>query len=161
MFEVSNAIAYHGLMVFGTPDRKPFYKENAWIDVRSSARGSNWIQAEGDMLSEVLASLRDKGGVQASQIRVISPYRIVAENSREIFKAAFAGASGDDLNQWIGTVHRMQGREADVVILILGGDPDRSGSRRFAQGDPQPSERSRHQGQAPPVRYRQLRHLGQ
>jgi hypothetical protein len=37
MFEVSNTIAYNGLMVFGTPtDRKPFHGENAWIDVRSS-----------------------------------------------------------------------------------------------------------------------------
>ncbi len=137
MFEASNTIAYNGLMVFGTPaDRKPFHGENAWIDVRSSIRGSNWIQAEGNMLSEVLASLRDKGGVQASQIRVISPYRIVAENSREIFRTAFPGASGDELDRWIGTVHRMQGREADAVILVLGGDPDKPGSRRFARETP-------------------------
>ena len=92
MFEVSNTIAYNGLMVFGTPaDREPFHGENAWIDVRSSLRGSNWIQAEGNMLGEVLAGLRDKGGVQASQIRVISPYRVVAENSREIFRKVFPG----------------------------------------------------------------------
>jgi hypothetical protein len=137
MFEVSNTIAYNGLMVFGTPtDRKPFHGENAWIDVRSSIRGSNWIQAEGDMLREVLAGLRDNGGVQASQIRVISPYRVVAENSRAIFLRVFPGASGDDLDEWIGTVHKMQGREADAVILVLGGDPDKPGSRRFARETP-------------------------
>jgi hypothetical protein len=137
MFEVSNTIAYNGLMVFGTPaDRKPFHGENAWIDVRSSVRGSNWIQAEGDMLREVLTGLRDNGGVQASQIRVISPYRVVADNSREIFRKVFPGASDDDLDQWIGTVHKMQGREADAVILVLGGDPDKPGSRRFARETP-------------------------
>ena len=137
MFEASNMIAYNGLMVFGTPaDRKPFHGENAWIDVRSSVRGSHWIQAEGDMLSEVLASLRDKGGVQAGQIRVISPYRIVAENSRAIFLTAFPRVSSDQLDQWIGTVHKMQGREADAVILVLGGDPDKPGSRRFARETP-------------------------
>jgi hypothetical protein len=76
MFEVSNRIAYNGLMVFGTPvDRKPFHGENAWIDVRSSVSGSNWIPAEGDMLGEVLAGLRDNGGVAAAQIRVISRVR--------------------------------------------------------------------------------------
>jgi hypothetical protein len=137
MFEVSNTIAYNGLMVFGTPaDRKPFHGENAWIDVRSSVRGSNWIQAEGDLLRKVLGSLRDNGGVQAAQIRVISPYRVVAENAREIFLRVFPGASDDDLDEWIGTVHKMQGREADAVILVLGGDPDKPGSRRFAREAP-------------------------
>jgi len=137
MFEVSNTIAYDGLMVFGTPtDRKPFHGENAWIDVRSSVRGSNWIPAEGDLLREVLAGLRDNGGVQAAQIRVISPYRAVAEESREIFLSVFPGAGHGDLDQWIGTVHKMQGREADTVILVLGGDPDKPGSRRFARETP-------------------------
>src|SRR5262249_42308457 len=131
MFEVSNAIAYNGLMVFGTPaDRKPFHGKNAWIDVRSGITGSNWIPAEGDMLREVLAGLRDDGWVQAEQIRVISPYRVVAEHSRAIFMKAFPGTSEDLLDQWIGTVHKMQGREADAVILVLGGDPDKPGSRR-------------------------------
>jgi superfamily I DNA and/or RNA helicase len=137
MFEVSNRIAYNGLMVFGTPvDRKPFHGENAWIDVRSSVSGSNWIPAEGDMLGEVLAGLRDNGGVAAAQIRVISPYRAVAENSLTIFRKVFPEASGDGLDQWIGTVHKMQGREADAVILVLGGDPDKPGSRRFARETP-------------------------
>jgi AAA domain len=137
MFEVSNAIAYHGLMVFGTPaDRKPFHGENAWLDVRSSVRGSNWIPAEGDMLRSVLLGLRDNGGVRASQIRVISPYRLVAENAQAIFRGVFPGAGSGDLDQWIGTVHRMQGREADAVILVLGGDPDKPGSRRFARETP-------------------------
>jgi AAA domain len=137
MFQVSNTIAYNGLMVFGTPaDQKTFHGENAWIDIRSSVTGSNWIQAEGDQLRTVLASLRDNGGVQAAQIRVISPYRVVAENAREIFLRIFPGTSDADLDKWIGTVHKMQGREADAVILVLGGDPDKPGSRRFAREAP-------------------------
>lgn len=137
MFEISNKIAYNGLMVFGTRTKQPeFHGENAWIDVRSSVRGTNWIPAEGDMLGEVLAGLRDKGGVQASQIRVISPYRVVAENCREIYRKVFPNASDDDLDRWIGTVHKMQGREADAVILVLGGDPGKPGSRRFARETP-------------------------
>ena len=30
----------------------------------------------------------------------------------------------------------MQGKEADVVILVLGGNPDRPGARRFATREP-------------------------
>lgn len=67
---------------------------------------------------------------------MISPYRFVADNSREIFRKVFPGASDDDLDQWIGTVQKMQGREADAVILVLGGDPDKPGSRRFARETP-------------------------
>jgi AAA domain-containing protein len=137
MFKVSNAIAYQGLMVFGTPtDRDPFHGENAWIDVPPGAGGTNWNPAEGEMLRKVLTGLHQGGGVPASEIRVISPYRNVAEEARKIHKDLFPSVGDDDREGWVGTVHKMQGREADAVVLVLGGDPDRPGSRRFATQTP-------------------------
>jgi AAA domain len=35
-----------------------------------------------------------------------------------------------------GLPHTMQGKEADTAILVLGGDPDRSGARGFATREP-------------------------
>jgi hypothetical protein len=56
-------------MVFGTPaDRKPFHGENAWIDVRSSVRGSNWIHAEGSMLREAGEMNAPSMGARSNQL---------------------------------------------------------------------------------------------
>lgn len=136
MFEVSNQIAYHGLMVFGTPqDREPFHGENAWCDVRSSISDGHWIPAEGEMLRKVLMGMRD-AGVPAKEIRVISPFHEAAEKAMEIHGEVFPDIKDDERDQWVGTVHRMQGREADAVVIILGGDPRKPGARRFARDAP-------------------------
>jgi hypothetical protein len=135
MFDISNQIAYDGLMVFGTPDRPPFRGRNVWYDVRSAISTGHWVPVEGDALRAMLVRLRD-AGVPADQIRVISPFRVVAGNAATVYQSVFPEVSSDDRKQWVGTVHTMQGKEADVVILILGGDPDRPGARRFATKEP-------------------------
>jgi superfamily I DNA and/or RNA helicase len=83
----------------------------------------------------MLSRLRN-AGIPVDQIRVISPFRIVAAKSAGVYEAVFPGVTGDQRRQWVGTVHTMQGKEAEVVILILGGDPARPGARRFATEEP-------------------------
>jgi superfamily I DNA and/or RNA helicase len=41
-----------------------------------------------------------------------------------------------DLKKWVGTVHTMQGKEANAVIIVLGGNPERLKARTFAIGSP-------------------------
>lgn len=136
MFEVSNRIAYHGLMVFGTPpDEKLFHGENAWCNVQSSINDGHWIPEEGEMLRQALTGLRD-AGVPASGIFVISPFHEVAAKAMKIHGEVFPGLKDDDRDQRVGTVHRMQGREADAVVIVLGGDPRKPGARRFARDTP-------------------------
>jgi hypothetical protein len=136
MFDVSNEIAYGGLMVYGTSDREPFPGSNIWYDIRSRDARGHWIPAEGDRLRGLLGQLRDRG-TALSEIRVISPFRQVAEEARTVHREVFGEAcSAEERKKWVGTVHTMQGKEADVVILILGGNRDRPGARTFATQAP-------------------------
>jgi superfamily I DNA and/or RNA helicase len=75
-------------------------------------------------------------GIPADQIRVISPFRAVVSHAAEVHAAVFPLVSDDQRKKWVGTVHTMQGKEADVVILVLGGNPARPGARRFATEEP-------------------------
>jgi hypothetical protein len=135
MFGISNQIAYDGLMVFGTPARPAFPGSDAWRDIRSAASDGHWIPAEGEELRSVLSQLRD-AGVAAAQIRVISPFRMVVSQAMKVHESIFPEVSKQVREKWVGTVHTMQGKEADVVVLILGGDPDRPGARAFATREP-------------------------
>jgi hypothetical protein len=137
MFDISNQIAYDGLMVFGTPDRDAFRGRDIWYDVRSGDARGHWIPAEGQALRDILASLRE-AGIPAADIRVISPFRQVISGALRTHREVFPDSEirPDDREKWVETVHTMQGKEADVVILVLGGDPDRPGARRFATETP-------------------------
>jgi superfamily I DNA and/or RNA helicase len=135
MFGICNQIAYDGLMVFGTPDRTAFPGSDAWWDIRSGTSDGHWIPAEGEKLRSILSELRD-AGVVAGQIRVISPFRMVVSQAMIVHESIFPGVCKEDRKTWVGTVHAMQGKEADVVILILGGDPGRPGARGFATREP-------------------------
>jgi hypothetical protein len=135
MFGISNQIAYDGLMVFGTPDRPAFHGQDEWRHIRSATSNGHWIPAEGEELRSVLSELRN-AGVIAAQIRVISPFRMVAGRATKVHQSVFPEVSARDREKWVGTVHTMQGKEADVVILVLGGDPDWPGARGFATREP-------------------------
>jgi hypothetical protein len=136
MFEISNEIAYDGLMVFGTRDRDPFPGRNGWFDVRSGDARGHWVPAEGDQLRTLLSELLAEG-VDASRIRVLSPFRQVAAEAAGVHRQVFGeSCSAAERRKWIGTVHTMQGKEADVVILVLGGNPAQPGARAFATRTP-------------------------
>jgi superfamily I DNA and/or RNA helicase len=134
MFEMSNELAYGGLMVHGTsPKRIPEAGEecppSSWFDVRPRSISGRWVDEQGAVLARTLQGLLTRHGVPLEQIYVLSPFRAVVREcrtvARDTFRAAFEHApEGTDefLAKHIGTVHTMQGKEADVVILVLGTD---------------------------------------
>ena len=126
MFSISNAISYGGMMVHGArPDPVPRWP-SCWIDCPAREAQGHWIQAQGEIAIRLVESLTD--GVLKSEdgqfkVYIITPFRKVAEKIRTMLQKKY----GDKSNKMSGTVHTFQGKEADNVIFLLGGDPTRPG----------------------------------
>ncbi|MGW1074862.1 DEAD/DEAH box helicase [Streptomyces sp. NPDC002537] len=132
MFGVSNAIAYDNLMVHGTPRRDPYrYRpRSCWVHVAGGQADGHWIPEEGRALRRIVERLRDESGIDLAQdVYVISPFRAVVRGAQK----ACHGLLPDSR---VGTIHTTQGKEADVVILVLGSDPRRPGARAWAASRP-------------------------
>ena len=126
MFDISNKVAYDGLMVFGTPPRQAIaLPPSSWMHVESPEAEGHWIPAEGKVVEILIHDLIYQG-VSADDIFLISPFRVVVRRLRQI-------ASGSRIKA--GTIHTVQGKESDVVILVLGGDPRRPKRRLYVVGN--------------------------
>jgi hypothetical protein len=135
MFTVVNRIAYDGLMLsaVGPRDELTLPKggralpDTKWLHVAGQAAERHWIPAEGECLRTMLCYLADHD-YDMSQVMVIGPFRDVARGSTRIFRQ-FPGVRG-------GTIHTAQGKESDVVVLILGSDPGSPRARQWAASAP-------------------------
>jgi len=163
MFEVSNKIAYGGMMVDGVPPRPDFdlLAQSSWLDVGAPAKGEKWNPVEGRYVLATLATVRERIGQRmdaeltdvgsdlpawatddtarkteltrrvTESVFVVSPFRDVVEGLRTMVGRELLPT----LNR-LGTVHTTQGKEADIVILVLGTATDQSGSRNWAAKAP-------------------------
>ncbi|MEU7227888.1 DEAD/DEAH box helicase [Streptomyces chrestomyceticus] len=131
MFTVSNAIAYDNLMVYGTPERGDYrYRpRSCWVHVRAGEADGHWIAEEGRALRAVVDKLRDEGVDLAEDVYVISPFRAVVDGAQRACRGLLPEGR-------VGTIHTTQGKEADVVIVVLGSDPRRPGARSWAAARP-------------------------
>lgn len=133
MFDISNKVAYEGMMISDTRVSQSWYSENAdvfqsaWAHVPSQNRGQKVQEAELRRFREMIDYLAAQG-VEYSDIIAISPFRAVANRLRKMQKD-YPGLTA-------GTVHTAQGKEASVVAFILGSDPDKDGSRGWAASSP-------------------------
>lgn len=138
MHGLANRIAYDGAMVYGTIAPRADKETRArsptgWIHASGTSDG-NWVPAEGNALRALLA-LMCEDGVNAD-ISVITPFKAVQENLKRLL--------GDTMVS--GTIHTMQGKEAPVVIMVLGGNTEGPGARPRSRA--QPAERGGNAGEA-------------
>jgi len=137
MFRLCNEIAYGSMMVSGVQRRldDPEHPDlfdgpheqkilpSQWIDVPARTPGTHLQDNQIEELRNQIEQLQDQG-VAMSQIIAISPFRVVA-NALGSLRGRYPGLRG-------GTIHTAQGREADVVLLVLGGDPGAPGAKAWA-----------------------------
>jgi superfamily I DNA and/or RNA helicase len=122
MFSLSNTIAYNGQMVKVTPDVISNIPRSVWIDVTGyTVLDRHAIAEEIEVLRMHLQQLRHYSG----KIYVISPFVSVAGICREEFR-------------WVpcGTIHTFQGKEAEVVFLVLGTLPAGAHARNWVAQSP-------------------------
>ncbi|MDH6710507.1 hypothetical protein P3T27_007257 [Kitasatospora sp. MAA19] len=140
MFTVSNDVAYGGLMVYGTrpqsfpdPDRDDLLPSR-WLNTDDPARPADapWGDRDRRALTFLLDQL-DRHGVTPERLRIIAPFRALVTEARDTCHGR-AHWTSELLDERCATVHKAQGKEADVVILVLGGN--RPGARTWAARTP-------------------------
>lgn len=143
MFAISNSIAYENLMVQAKPGSHSAIRDclgqSRWIDVEGRGQ-DKWCQAEGDVVVDCLRRLRASGCVP--NLYIVTPFVVVQDRLRELLRRdGVLEGWVDDPYSWvrerIGTVHTVQGREAEAVIFVLGApEAAQRGARGWAGGRP-------------------------
>ncbi|NKY87624.1 DEAD/DEAH box helicase [Nocardia veterana] len=161
MFDISNEIAYDNMMVYGVSFKTEFtlLTRSTWLDVPAQPSGSKWNRVEGDYARKTLETIRDRIEDQMNAelakaqlpdwsltdadreaelerrlreaVFVVSPFRDVV---REL-QRALGTVLPSNWNR-VGTVHTTQGKEADIVLLVLGTASDQRQSRDWAAHPP-------------------------
>lgn len=143
MFEISNRVAYNNLMVqaktTGSSPIRDVLGPSRWVDVRGSAR-EKYSPDEGEALLSLLRTLLQSG--VEPDLYVVTPFVVVQDELRELVKrSGLLQGRVQDASEWvyerIGTVHTVQGREAQAVILVLGAPQStQNGARQWAGSAP-------------------------
>ena len=139
MFSVANELSYGRFMINKTMDSDDPIdpcKESCWITYDASNIGSStgkdrYIQVQGQIAFELIQKLRARN-TKFKDIFIITPFTSVAYGFKKYIKSI-----SDDIVNWtkednkkdwlndnIGTVHTFQGKEAKVVIYMLGCQSD-------------------------------------
>lgn len=144
MFSIANDIAYAGQMVQGRvdPNGNPEPSQticalgpSTWFDVQSNQTSHPVVKEEIELLIELIHSLQnpiDDSPPFTAKIFVISPFRKVMQACRDQIKQEKLA------NVECGTVHTFQGKEAEIVFLVLGTAAGRvgAGARTWASAKP-------------------------
>lgn len=130
MFSIANKIAYSDQMVkaIDTNSTETLIGPSCWFNVSTPPTliNKHVIKEEIELLILKITELRNIG--YEGEIYVISPFKSIASYCNEIMR--------NQPKISCGTIHTFQGKEADIVFLVLGSDPKSSGARNWASQKP-------------------------
>jgi len=151
MFDIANEIAYKGRMIKGQPDKEsvknliPDYikgkPQSLWIHVdleKSKKEGQvvlDEIKAIRTMLKDIEGRLNEHNidiqkFVKDKNLFIITPFKDIKEHIEKEFKKSSSklenALANESLGKFIGTIHTFQGKEAKIVIIVLGGKGEKS-----------------------------------
>jgi AAA domain len=143
MFSISNAVAYERLMVQAkAPKISPIIEAlgtSRWIHIEGGGQ-DKWCSQEGEIVLQMLTALKQKGC--PPDLYIVTPFVVVQNKLRDVIRTSGVLENWVD-NPWqwvfdrIGTVHTVQGREAEAVIFVLGApNAEQTGARNWAGGRP-------------------------
>jgi hypothetical protein len=144
MFSVANEIAYCGQMVQANTDPTGIdcvLGDSAWIDVRGQSADGPIVHDEMHTLYDLLELFKHRWPAHGKERKnstafIISPFRKVSQECEIVIKEVQLFYKEQPTA--CGTVHRFQGREAEVVFIVLGSAPGDvgGGSRNWASIKP-------------------------
>ncbi|XAV88125.1 MAG: AAA domain-containing protein [Candidatus Symbiodolus clandestinus] len=145
MFHIANRIAYQEKMIqakrLGPSSIRDVIGPSCWFDITDETGWEEkWVPAEGDKLVTLLCSLPP-----LPDLYIISPFKSVVRKLRIWIKGSGLlqrwGLNQEAQKQWLdnrlGTVHQVQGKEAEAVFMVLGAPAsNQQGSRQWAGEKP-------------------------
>ena len=128
MFSISNKISYDEKMVLATSlinneDKINQLPKSCWIDVKSEEKDfiGNTSRKENEKLKSFIQKYQE---ILDNNYYIISPFKSIYD-----LKDDFKSVS-------LGTVHTFQGKEQDVVFVVLGGNVSRVGAKGWVSSKP-------------------------
>jgi hypothetical protein len=130
MFTIANRIAYGEQMVKAVKENTTdhYIGPSQWFHIADNNPPIN-KHALKDEIQELKSKVNElqQAGFTGS-VYVISPFITVANTCKAEFK--------ENPSVSCGTIHKFQGKEADIVFLVLGSDPASPGARNWASQKP-------------------------
>jgi energy-coupling factor transporter ATP-binding protein EcfA2 len=143
MFSIANAVAYENMMVQakkpGASPVRDILGPSRWIGVEGTGF-DKWCEEEGGTALGLMSALKAEGG--RPEVYLVTPFVVVQNQLRlRLLESGLLEGWVDDPWRWVyehvGTVHTVQGREAEAVFFILGAPrPEQIGARLWAGAAP-------------------------
>lgn len=152
MFSIANEIAYQKLMVYASkPYKEEHLPESCWYDIKGecTSNDNKWVESQGYKVLELLKELFQLCGYNIfNRVYIITPFRTVKNELTRYLRLNYRKVVPESptlenckkmqiwLNDSLGTIHTFQGKQNNIVILMLGADKKRQGSTQWAASKP-------------------------